>query len=200
VDTSPIDESLAGRTSEPRRRTWASSDALLYVLAVGAGQQDPSLELEFTTENSHDLPQRVLPTFANVAFTGHSVLPTDLDFTALLHAEQAFTLAGAIPVQGEVTTTSAITGVYDRGPGALIVSDSTSVDADGQVAATIRSSVFMRGYGGFGGEREPKEDWELPSGKPDHVVTYRTRPEQSLLYRLTGDRNPLHSDPAFAAS
>ena len=64
---------------------------------------------------------------------------------------------------------------------------------------TSRSSVFIRGEGGFGGDRGPRAEWKVPEREPDHVVTYRTRPEQALIYRLSGDRNPLHSDPAFAA-
>jgi acyl dehydratase len=74
------------------------------------------------------------------------------------------------------------------------------VDAGtGEPLVTTRGSVFIRGEGGFGGDRGPAQDWAMPSGAPDEQVTYRTRPDQALLYRLTGDRNPLHSDPKFAA-
>jgi len=81
-----------------------------------------------------------------------------------------------------------------------VVSESLAVDpASGEPMITSRSSVFIRGEGGFGGDRGPRTEWKVPEREPDHVVTYRTRPEQALIYRLSGDRNPLHSDPAFAA-
>jgi acyl dehydratase len=96
-----------------------------------------------------------------------------------------------------------VAGVYDKGKGALVVTESTAVLAvgpdTGQPLATNRSALFIRGAGGFGGEHGPRDDWAAPDRPPDHSVRYETRPEQALLYRLSGDRNPLHSDPAFAA-
>ncbi|QYC41555.1 MaoC like domain protein [Nonomuraea coxensis DSM 45129] len=194
----PIDASLVGRKSEPVTRSWTSDDALLYAIAVGAGQEDPLSELQFTTENTEGTPQQVLPTFCNVAMGGGMSLPTDLDFTKMLHAEQAFELFDTIPVAGEVESTGEIVGVYDKGSGALIATESVSRVPGGGPLAKIRTSLFFRGYGGFGGERGPGTDWERPTGKPDHVVTYTTRADQALLYRLTGDRNPLHTDPSFS--
>ena len=125
----------------------------------------------------------------------------DFNQAALLHGEQAFELHGVLPVEGVARTVSKVTGMYDKGSAALVVTESSSVDATtGAELATSRSSVFIRGEGGFGGERGPSgADWEMPTRAPDLTVTYQTRPEQALLYRLTGDRNPLHSDPRFAA-
>ncbi|TXK40302.1 MaoC family dehydratase [Nonomuraea sp. C10] len=194
----PIDASLVGRKSEPLTRSWTSADALLYAIAVGAGQEDPLTELEFTTENTEGKPQRVLPTFCNVAMGGGMALPDDLDLTRMLHAEQAFELLGTVPATGEVEATGEIVGVYDKGSGAIVTSETLARDSAGQPLARIRTSLFFRGYGGFGGERGPGTSWELPTGAPDHVVTYATRPDQALLYRLTGDRNPLHTDPSFS--
>ncbi|WP_233364875.1 MULTISPECIES: MaoC family dehydratase [Rhodococcus] len=196
----PIDSSLVGRTGKPVWKSWTSKDALLYALGVGAGQPDPLDELEFTTENSEGIKQMVLPTFANVALSGDdSLLPDDVDFTKVLHASQALSLTGPLPTDGRVETTGTITGVYDKGSGALIMTETVARDSVGQIVGTLESGLFLRGYGGFGGERGPSTAWELPTGKPDHVVTYTTRPDQALLYRLSGDRNPLHSDPAFSA-
>lgn len=195
----PIDDSLVGRKGEPVTRSWTSKDALLYALGVGAGQADPLEELEFTTENTQGKRQKVLPTFACVALGGGGApLPDDLDFTKMLHAEQGFTLNDALPVEGEVTSTGQTTGVYDKGSGALIASEFEARDSAGQVLATLHTSVFFRGYGGWGGDRGPSVEWEKPTGAPHHQVTYTTRPDQALLYRLTGDRNPLHTDPAFS--
>lgn len=196
----PIDASLVGRKSEPLKASWTSKDALLYAFGVGAGQLDPLQELEFTTENTIDTPQRVLPTFVNVAAAGGVIglLPPDVDSAKTLHAAQAFTLHRPLEAAGELETTSEIVGVYDKGSGALVEVESTARDGAGETVATIQMAMFVLGSGGFGGDRGPAVDWAAPTGEPDHVVTYPTRPDQALLYRLTGDRNPLHSDPAAA--
>jgi acyl dehydratase len=118
----------------------------------------------------------------------------------LVHGEQAISLAREIPVEGELESVTEILGVYDKGSGALVVTEtvSTLVD-DGQPLFTTRSGVFIRGEGGWGGERGPSSGWSAPERDPDHEVTYTTRVDQALTYRLSGDRNPLHSDPKFAA-
>lgn len=198
----PIDSSLVGLSGKPVWKTWTSKDALLYALGVGAGQSDPLDELEFTTENSDGIAQKTLPTFANVAFSpigSGPALPDDVDYSKLLHASQSFSLAGPLPTDGRVEAATKITGVYDKGSGALLTMETVARDSVGQLVGTLESESFFRGYGGFGGERGPSSSWELPGYKPDHVVTYTTRPDQALLYRLTGDRNPLHSDPVFSA-
>jgi acyl dehydratase len=200
----PLNHDIVGADSEPAERTWTESDVLLYALGVGAGQEDPLAELEFTTENSIGVQTRVLPTFANlIAVTvggGSHRTFGDFDPAALVHAGQAFTLHKPLPVSGTSRSVSRVTGIYDKGSGALVVTESTAADAaTGEPLVTTRGSVFIRGEGGFGGSRGPGQDWQMPSGPPDEQVTYRTRADQALLYRLTGDRNPLHSDPKFAA-
>lgn len=196
-----LNHDLVGVDSEPAERTWTASDVLLYALGVGAGQQDPLAELEFTTENSIDVPTKVLPTFGNlIAAGGAGRSLGDFDPAAFVHAEQAFTLHQPLPVAGTSRSVSRVTGMYDKGSAALVVTESTAVDAaTGEPLVTTRGSIFIRGEGGFGGDRGPGQDWEMPSGAPDDQVTYPTPADQALLYRLTGDRNPLHSDPAFAA-
>jgi acyl dehydratase len=198
----PLNHDIVGLPSEPSQRSWTSSDVLLYALAVGAGQPDPLAELEFTTENSIGVTTRVLPTFANLLGRGGRGRPLgDFNPAALLHGEQAFEVEGLLPVEGTARTVTRVTGMFDKGSAALVVTESTSVDATtGAELATTRSSVFIRGEGGFGGERGPSgADWEMPTRPADLMVSYETRPEQALVYRLTGDRNPLHSDPSFAA-
>ena len=192
---------IIGADSEPAERSWTETDVLLYALAVGAGQQDPLAELEFTTENSIGVRTQVLPTFGNmIAGGGGRRSLGDFDPAALVHAEQAFTLHRPLPAAGTARSVSRVTGIYDKGSAALVVTESAAVDAGtGEPLVTTRGSVFIRGEGGFGGDRGPAQDWAMPSGAPDEQVTYRTRPDQALLYRLTGDRNPLHSDPKFAA-
>ena len=199
----PINPEAVGATSAPVERSWTSTDCLLYALGVGAGQLDAlDFELEYTTENSTDRPQKVLPTFATVVGGAGPPRATlgSFDPAMLVHGEQAIELFGLIPPEGTVRTTSVVTGIYDKGSGALVVSKSTSVDAlRGEPLFASTTSLFVRGEGGFGGERGPSSSvGPLPDREPDDVVTYSTRADQALLYRLSGDRNPLHSDPVFA--
>jgi acyl dehydratase len=197
----PLDHSLVGVPSEPQERSWTSKDALLYAIGVGAGLGDPLAELEFTTENSEGVNQQVLPTYAVlVAQARASRSLGDFDRALLVHAEQAFELHRPLPVEGTVRTVATVTGIYDKGSGALVASENVAVDAaTGAKLVTSRSGAFIRGEGGFGGERGPSGRWQRPERPPDHQVVQPTRPEQALLYRLSGDRNPLHADPKFAA-
>lgn len=193
-----IDASLLGRSTPPIPKTWRSDDALLYALAVGAGQDDPHGELAFTTENTEGIAQQVLPTFANVAMSTPLPLPTGLDLSKMLHAEQSFEINDAMEPDGAVESVTEVVGVHDKGSGALVATETKARNSTGHVVATIRTSLFFQGYGGFGGDRGARSSWELPTGKPDYVVTYATRANQALLYRLTGDRNPLHTDREFS--
>jgi acyl dehydratase len=187
--------------SEPQLRSWDSKDALLYAVGVGAGLGDPLQELEFTTENCEGIEQKVLPTFAVLvaqARTGRSL--GEFNRAMLVHAEQHFELHRPLPVAGTVRTTSTVTGIYDKGSGALVVTENMAVDAaTGEPLVTSRSGTFIRGEGGFKGPRGTDPPWELPDRAPDHQVIRETRPELALVYRLSGDRNPLHVDPKFAA-
>ena len=198
----PINPDAVGSTSEPTERSWTSKDALLYAVGVGAGATDPTgFELEFTTENSNGVDQKVLPTFAVIIGAGGGAMRNVGSFNPamLVHGEQAVDLHQPIPVEGTVRVTSTITGIYDKGSGAVIATESEAVDpGSGDPMFTTRASVFIRGEGGFGGDRGPSEKVEFPDRAPDHSVTYSTRSDQALLYRLSGDRNPLHSDPKFA--
>jgi acyl dehydratase len=197
----PLDHGAIGVESPPHDRSWTSRDALLYAVGVGAGVGDPLNELAFTTENTAGTPQRVLPTYAVLlAQVPGARRIGDFDPAMLVHAEQAFELHRPLPAEGTLRAIAKVTGIYDKGSGALVVTESTAADPEtGELVITSRGSVFIRGEGGFGGDRGPRDEWKLPDRPPDHEVTYRTRPEQALLYRLSGDRNPLHSDPAFAA-
>ena len=196
-----LDHSLVGVPGEPQERSWTATDALLYAIGVGAGLGDPLRELAFTTENSAGISQQVLPTFGVLvaqARTGRSL--GDFDRAMLVHAEQAFELYRPLPVAGTARTVSTVTGIYDKGSGALVVSENVAVEAaTGEPLVTSTSATFIRGEGGFGGDRGGSEPWELPRRDPDLRIVQQTRPEQALLYRLSGDRNPLHSDPEFAA-
>jgi acyl dehydratase len=197
----PINHDAANaEPGPPSERSWTSKDALLYAVGVGAGSIDPTgFELEFTTENSKDVDQRVLPTFAVIVGMGvGDVGPFDM--AMLVHGEQAIELHREIPVEGRMLTTARVVAVYDKGSAAVVVHEATSVDADtGEPMMTTRNSMFIRGEGGWGGDRGPSGPRNAaPDRDPDAVVTYQTRPDQALTYRLSGDRNPLHADPEFA--
>jgi acyl dehydratase len=200
----PLNPGAVGAVSEPVERSWTSTDALLYAVAVGAGADDPLEELAFTTENTQGIDQQVLPTYAVIIGAGGGGVYRDVGTfnpAMLVHAGQAVELHQPIPVAGTVRSTTTLTGVEDKGSGALVSTETVSVDAaTGEPMFTTRSSAFIRGEGGFGGTRTPSPKHEPPDRDPDHVVTYRTRVGQALLYRLCGDRNPLHTDPAFAAA
>jgi acyl dehydratase len=204
-----LNPEAVGTTSDPIERAWTSKDALLYALGVGAGALDPTgFELEFTTENSAGVTQRVLPTFTTIVGQGGGARTSlgDFDPAMLVHGEQSIVLHGELPTDGKVSITTTVAGMYDKGSAGLVVLESESRHAgSGELAFTNRSALFIRGAGGFGGPRNPEGDEEselaaepLPSREPDEVVSYSTRGDQALLYRLNGDRNPLHSDPAFA--
>jgi acyl dehydratase len=117
----------------------------------------------------------------------------------MLHGAQGIELLDEIPSEGEIESTGSIAAIYDKGKGAVVELLSESVNvATGKPLLRTKMTAFLRGEGGFGGERGPSVDFELPSRQADHEVHYATRVDQPLLYRLSGDRNPLHSDPSFA--
>ena len=193
----PLNPDAVGMSGDPVRRAWTSKDALLYALGVGAGTE----ELAFTTENTKDTPQRVLPTMAVVL--GGGGVPFDKIGTfnpaLMLHGAQRIELLGEIPADGEIESTGSIGAMWDKGKAASVEMLSESVDlSTGKPLFRTKMTAFMRGEGGWGGERGPAPTWALPDRAPDHEVRYATRMDQPLIYRLSGDRNPLHSDPSFA--
>ncbi|KAA0120613.1 MaoC/PaaZ C-terminal domain-containing protein [Mycolicibacterium sp. P9-22] len=198
-----VDVDAVGTRAEPYSRSWSEHDALLYAVGVGAGQSDPTAELPFTTENSTGVPQQVLPTFAVPLL--QNGLGKRLPFGAhqrgaLVHAEQTLLLHQLPPTSGTMVVNARITGIYDKRSGALVRMETTGVDQfTGKALVTTRLGYFIRGCGGFGGPPTPDEAWPSPEdAEPDVVIHTPTRPDQALLYRLSGDRNPLHSDPNFA--
>jgi acyl dehydratase len=196
-----LNPDAVGSKTEPGRRSWDSKDALLYALGVGCGVND----LAFVTENSQGVDQQVLPTMGVVLGTpGSSPFEKvgEIDWTMLLHGEQSIELHQPIPVAGTVESVAEIVGIYDKGSAAVVVMETESKDAaSGALMWTTRSSSFIRGAGGFGGDRGPSGKRNVaPERSPDRDVTYTTRDDQALIYRLSGDRNPLHSDPTFAAA
>lgn len=196
----PINPDAAGSAGEPAEISWTSKDSLLYALGVGAGASDPvGFELEFTTENTSGIAQRALPT--QVVVLGGAGIPDfgSYDPAALLHGEQHIELHQDLPAAGSAVAQARVVAVYDKIKAALAVLETTARDRHGALMWTSRSALFISGEGGWGGDRGPANTWRRPEREPDFVAGYDTRSDQALLYRLSGDRNPLHSDPSFAA-
>jgi acyl dehydratase len=204
----PIDAAKA-LAAEPRRGeiAWTAKDVQLYHLGIGAGADpdkdapatDPD-ELRYTLESR----LHVLPSFATVAgagspgvISGLSMPGVDVDLARVLHGGQSLTVHRPLPTQGTATATSRIAAVYDKGTAAVLVMRTDVADADGPLW-TNDAQIFVRGEGGWGGDRGPSVRLEAPVGAPDRAVERPVREDQALLYRLCGDRNPLHADPEFA--
>lgn len=199
----PLNPAAVGSVGDIRTMSWTSKDALLYAVGIGAGQED----LAFSTENTKDLQQRVFPTFAVVAGSGTTSPGKSamaeigtFNWAMLVHGSQAITLHRPIPVEAEATVQDKVVAMYDKGKAAVVVTEAETKSKDGEPLWTTRSSVFIRGEGGWGGDRGPSGPQnEPPATAPDHMVTLQTSPDQAFVYRLSGDRNPLHTDPSFAA-
>ena len=193
-----INPNAVGETGGPVTRSWNSKDALLYAVGVGAGND----ELQFTTENTNGVDQKVLPTFAVIIGGGGAPMQKIGSFNSALmvHGFMGIELFDEIPADGELESSGSISAIYDKGSAAVVETSSTSVNkATGKPLLSTRSQLFLRGEGGWGGDRGPSNRVEYPNSEPTHQLTYKTREDQALTYRLSGDRNPLHSDPKFAA-
>ncbi|MBI5670892.1 MAG: MaoC family dehydratase N-terminal domain-containing protein [Chloroflexi bacterium] len=198
---------VIGHEFEPFTFSYTERDVSLYALAVGAPadvlDQD---ELQFVYELS-SLGFKALPTFAvlyptrmiDTILTGRL---GDIEFNPmmLVHGEQVLEIKQTLPTAGVMTCRPRISRIYDKGSGMLVVTDAPCYDETGAEIAFNQSSMFIRGLGGFGGDRGPSSPVEtLPDRPPDAVARQQTADNQALLYRLCGDRNPLHADPQMAA-
>jgi acyl dehydratase len=183
--------------------TWSDDDVILYHLGIGAGNPptDPG-ELRYAYEG--DL--HVLPTYATIPqfsmMMGMAMAEgVDINLAQVLHGEHEILIHDSLPTSGTVHQTGLITDVFDKGKGALVVIEIVStLERTGRPIFTNRASIFIRGEGGFGGDPGPQAGAAAPEREPDQVVESPTLPQQALLYRMaSGDKNPLHADPGFAA-
>ena len=200
-----IDPNAVGATADPIERSWGYRDSLLYAVGIGAGAEDPvGSELEFTTNNSKGIEQRTFPTQGVVIGGSGGALGKvgEIDWGRVLHGSQGVTLHQPIPVSGTVVIEESVSGIWDKGEGknAIIETESkVSLKETHEPLFDLRFSIVVRGSGGFGGEEgNTAPQVHVPDASPDHEVTYQTRTDQALTYRLSGDYNPLHSDPWFA--
>jgi acyl dehydratase len=194
-----LDLSIVGVESAPSTFTYAWKDVVLYALGIGAKRE----ELDFLYEGRGP---KVIPSFAVVPMFSamfELVAKTGGDLAMVVHGAQRVRLEAALAPSGTLTTTATVRGIYDLRRLAVVLVDTVTKDADGKRLFDATSQIIFRGEGGFGGTVPPREDKvaEIPKGQPaDFRVEETTSPEQALLYRLSGDLNPLHADPAFAAN
>jgi acyl dehydratase len=186
------------------RQRLTPRETVFYALSVGLGQ-DPmdARQLDFVDQHR---PLQAMPSMAVVLCHPGFWLRdkrTGVDALRLVHGEQSIELHRPLPVEGAFIGRTRVTGLVDKGPGrgALLYSEKEVRDADGTLYATTRATTFLRGDGGFGGPSGPvRKPHPMPARPPDLAIDLATRPEQALYYRLNGDDNPLHADPAVAAA
>jgi len=185
---------------EGDRFRYTDRETMLYALGIGMGR-DPlnADELPFVFEQPK---LKTVPTMASVLTRVPLLKDCGYDYTKVVHGEQCLSLHRPLAPEGELIASARVTAAYDKGPGkgAVIYTELVARSAaDNQPVYTLRSSTFARGDGGFGGPAGPgPAPHALPERSPDATVTLETRADQALLYRLNGDRNPLHADPALA--
>lgn len=187
-----------------RRQRYTQRDTLLYALGVGLGSDplDPD-QLRFVYEDG----LKTLPSYPVVlGYPGFWMKDpgTGIDWLRLVHGEQGIIIHQLPPPEGEVIGRTRVTSILDKGAGKgmLVYTERTLTDADtGALLATLPSTTFCRGNGGFGGPTGPVPPVHaLPGRAPDRCIELPTLPQQALIYRLCGDYNPLHADPAVAAA
>lgn len=203
----PIDPSVAiGAQTADTSFSWSESDVLLYHLGIGAGARPgDNLSPEALRYTLDDAALQVLPSFGVVAPTFHETDPPPLDLPGcdinlaqVVHGAQSIALSRPIPTSGKGHLRTTLTDIWDKGKAAVIWQEGVVTDEAGDELWRVRSSIFVKGEGGFGGDRGSATPVIVPERAPDHVSSYAVTPQQALLYRLCGDRNPLHADPGFA--
>jgi acyl dehydratase len=186
-----------------QKHSYGDREVMLYAYGIGIGA-DPMDEKELPFVNEAAATPRslkVVPTFASVAAWGAGPGEMNLNRLMVVDGERDITFHKPLAAAAHITADSNVLAVYDKGKdkGAIIRHQTILKDADGEKLATLVASRFARGDGGFGGSSEGQpEPHQVPSRAPDRIVDISTRPDQALIYRLCGDRNPLHSDPEFA--
>jgi acyl dehydratase len=185
----------------PSTSSYDADDVILYHLGIGAGVPPTDAnELEYTYEkNLKVLPSfGVVPVFSAMGASLFNVEGLKFNPAMLLHGEQDIEIHRPLPTAAQIESQVRIAGIYDKGKAALVVLEVATKEQGGAPLFTNRFSLFLRGEGGFGGDAGPKAGNEAPKQPPDLTVESKTLPQQALLYRLSGDKNPLHADPSFA--
>jgi acyl dehydratase len=194
----PIDPKLVGKDLPALEYSYTQKEIMLYALGIGAGADPEDLKYVYESELEAIPTFGVIPPFGAL-FSIVGMDGMDFNLAMLLHGEQYLELYQTIPTAGILTSYPKISAIYDKGKGALVELDVVTKNKNGEAIFMNRFSTFIRGEGGFGGERGPEPGFEAPGRNPDRVIEMKTLAQQALLYRLSGDFNPLHADPGFAA-
>ena len=192
-------DEIMSMTSENVEISYSDKDSILYSLGVGLGNDPMNLaELKYVYENS----QVALPSMAtNFQYHSPLLLKANINFILVVHGEQKLSFSNPLPVSGDFISNAKVIGCYDKGAGkgAIIDVETTiNLKKDNTEICKLVSTTFARGDGGFGGPESPKSEIFKIEGDPDFVHEIKTKPDQALIFRLSGDYNPLHSDPNFA--
>ncbi len=192
-------DEIMSMTSENVEISYSDKDSILYSLGVGLGNDPMNMaELKYVYENS----QVALPSMAtNFQYHSPLLLKANINFILVVHGEQKLSFSNPLPVSGDFISNAKVIGCYDKGAGkgAIIDVETTiNLKKDNTEICKLVSTTFARGDGGFGGPESPKSEIFRPEGDPDFVHEIKTKPDQALIFRLSGDYNPLHSDPNFA--
>ncbi|GBD85356.1 maoC like domain protein [bacterium BMS3Abin02] len=198
----PIDvDRVLGASLPETAESWDEDRVILYQIGVGAGvpATDPN-ELQY----AYEADLKVLPSFVTIPAMSSIFgigMVEGLTFNPILlvHGDQEVVTHRALPTSATVTQAGRIAEIWDKGKGALVVIEVVGRDASGDMLYTARAGLYLRGEGGFGGAPGPRPGDIAPDREPDLVVESPTLEQQALLYRLNGDKNPLHADPAVAA-
>jgi acyl dehydratase len=191
-----VNTDIVGKEIKGEPFAYNEDTVILYALGIGAGRKD----LDFVYEKN----LKVYPTFAVIPFFPTLIpiaIEAKLNMFTVLHGEQKIILHKTIPAKGKLVSTAVCSSIYDKGDkGAVLNIDIKTSDEKGELLFENKAVVMDRSGGNFGGDRGPKTvKIEPPQGKkPDFRVEYKTSPDQTALYRLSGDKNPLHIDPEFA--
>ncbi|MEJ2586011.1 MAG: MaoC/PaaZ C-terminal domain-containing protein [Deltaproteobacteria bacterium] len=192
-----VDLSVIGKKTEPVVFKYTWKDVVLYALGVGASAD----ELSFVYENAPG-GLEVLPSFCVVpAMKAYPYIGENIDYSRFLHGEHRIRLSRPIPPEGELVQVGEVTHIYDKGKGALYHIQMTGETKDGKHVYDVKWVAFYVGAGGFGGDPGPKSETVTPpeGREPDFSISYPVAANQAAVYRLSGDLNPLHLDPAAAA-
>ena len=192
-------DEIMSMTSENVEISYSDKDSILYSLGVGLGNDPMNMaELKYVYENS----QVALPSMAtNFQYHSPLLLKANINFILVVHGEQKLSFTNPLPVSGDFISNAKVIGCYDKGAGkgAIIDVETTiKLKKDNTEICKLISTTFARGDGGFGGPESTKSEIFKPEGEPDFVHEIKTKPDQALIFRLSGDYNPLHSDPNFA--
>jgi len=185
-----------GKVWGPNEFSYDERDLIIYALGIGYGKE----ALDYVYEGAKNF--KAFPTYGVILPSNagaEAFLSTKANFAMVVHGEQTLQIHNPLPRKATVLTTTVLEGIYDKGSGALIVMRVEARDRNGTPICSNWSVYFLRGAGGFGGVSQPKKDIPaIPQKNPDFVFDAQTEANQAALYRMSGDRNPLHIDPAIA--